>query len=40
MGDRRGAYRVLGRRPVGESPLGINGRRWEVILRCFFKELR
>jgi len=40
MGDRRGAYRALVRRPVGKSQLGLNGRRWEVILIWFFKKMR
>jgi len=29
MGDRKGVYRLLVGRPVGESPLGIPSHRWE-----------
>jgi hypothetical protein len=29
MGDRRGAYSVLGRRPEGKRKLGRPSRRWE-----------
>ena len=29
MGDRRGAYRILERRPEGKRTLGILKRRWE-----------
>ena len=39
MRDRRGAYRVLVRKLEGKSPLGLTSRRWEVILRWFFKKL-
>jgi hypothetical protein len=29
MGDRKGAYRVLVRRPEGKRPLGTHRRRWK-----------
>jgi hypothetical protein len=29
MGDRRGAYRVLGGKPEGKRPLGRHRRRWK-----------
>jgi hypothetical protein len=29
MGERRGAYRILMRKPEGQRPLGRPGLRWE-----------
>jgi hypothetical protein len=36
IGDRKGVYRVLVRRPEGKRPLGEPRRRWEnnVKMRC------
>ena len=31
MGERRGVYRVLVRKPEGKRPLGTPRRRWEDI---------
>jgi len=38
IGERRGAYRVLVRKPEGKRPLGIPNLRSEVILRCIFRK--
>jgi len=34
MGERRGAYRVVVRRPEGKRPLGRPGRKWEGQNGC------
>ena len=39
MGERRGAYMVLVRKPEGKSPLGRPRRRWEDNMKIYFKEL-
>jgi hypothetical protein len=33
MGDRRGAYRVLVRRPEGKRPIGRPRCRWEDTIK-------
>jgi hypothetical protein len=38
MEDRRGAYRVLVRRPEGWRPLGRCGHRWRIMLKWIFKK--
>jgi len=38
MGERRGVYRILMRKPEGKRPLGRPRRRWEIILRCIFRK--
>ena len=37
MGERRGAYRILVRRPEGKRPLGRPRRRWEDNIKMFFE---
>jgi len=39
MGDRRGVYSVLMRRPEGKRPLGIPGRRWEDYIKVDLLEV-
>jgi hypothetical protein len=38
MGDRRGAYKVLGGRPEGKRPLGRPRRRWENNIKTDIQE--
>ena len=38
MGDRRGAYRVLVRRPEGKRPLGRPRHRWEDNIKMDLQE--
>jgi hypothetical protein len=39
MGERRGVYRVLVRRPEGKIPLGRPRRRWEDDIKMDLKEI-
>jgi hypothetical protein len=39
MGDRRGAYRVLVRRPKGKRPLGRPRHRWEDSFKIGLQEI-
>jgi hypothetical protein len=39
MGDRRGAYRVLVKRPEGKSALGRPRRRWEDNIKIDLQEV-
>ena len=39
MGDRRGAYRVLVRRPEGRRPLGRSRRRWEDNIKLDLQDV-
>ena len=39
MGERRGAYRALVRKPEGESPLGRPRYRWEYNIKMDLKEV-
>ena len=38
MGERRGMYRVLVRKPEGKRPLGRPRRRWKIIIRWIFRK--
>jgi hypothetical protein len=38
-GERRSAYRVLGGKPEGKSPLGRLGRRWEDNIKMDLQEV-
>jgi hypothetical protein len=38
MGDRRSAYRVLGRRPEGNVPLERPRRRWDENIKMDLNE--
>jgi hypothetical protein len=40
MGERRGVYRVLMRKPEGKIPLGRLGRRWEGNIKMDLQEVR
>jgi hypothetical protein len=40
MGEGRGLYRVLVRKPEGKRPLGRPRRRWEDNVRMDLKEFR
>jgi len=40
MGERRGVYRVLVRKPEGKRPLGRPGRRWEDNIKVDLQEVR
>jgi hypothetical protein len=35
----RNAYKILGRKPVGEKPLGRLARRWEEDVGMDFNEM-
>jgi len=39
MGDRRGVYRVLVRKPEGKRPLWRPRRRWEDNIKMDFQEV-
>jgi hypothetical protein len=39
MGERRGAYRVLVRKPEGNRPLGRSRHRWEDNIRMGLHEV-
>jgi hypothetical protein len=39
MGERRGVYRVLVRRPEGKRPLGRPRRRWEDNIKMGLREI-
>jgi hypothetical protein len=39
MGEERGAYRVLVRRPEGKRPLGRPRRRWEDNIKLELREI-
>ena len=39
MGDRRGVFRVLVRKPEGKRPLGRPGRRWEDNIKLNLQEV-
>ena len=39
MGERRGVYRVLVRKPEGKGPIGIHGRRWEDNIKMDLQEV-
>jgi len=38
MGERRGKYRVLVRKPEGMRPLGRPRHSWRIILRWIFRK--
>jgi hypothetical protein len=40
MGDSRGVYRLLVRKPDGKIPLGRPRRRWEDNIRMDLQEVR
>jgi hypothetical protein len=39
MGESRGAYRALVRKPEGRRPLGRPGRRWEDSIKMDLREV-
>jgi hypothetical protein len=39
MGEKRGAYRILVRRPEGRRPLGRPKRRWEDNIKTDLQEV-
>jgi hypothetical protein len=39
MGERRGAYRILVRRPEGRRPLGRLKRRWEDNIKMDLQKV-
>jgi hypothetical protein len=39
MGERRGVYRVLVRRPKGKRPLGRPRRRWDDNIKMDIQEV-
>jgi hypothetical protein len=39
MGERRGVYRVLMRKPEGKRPLGRTRRRWEDNIKIDLQEV-
>jgi hypothetical protein len=39
MGDRRGVYKVLVRKPEGKRPLGRPRRRWEENIKTDLQEV-
>jgi hypothetical protein len=38
MGEKKGAYRILVRRPEGRHHLGDPGIDGRIILKCIFKK--
>jgi hypothetical protein len=40
MGDRRGVYMILIKRPEGKIPLGRPRRRWEDSMKRDFQKVR
>jgi hypothetical protein len=40
MGEERGVYRVLERKPEGKRPLGRPRRKWEDNIRMDLQEIR
>jgi hypothetical protein len=39
MGEGRGVYRILVRRPEGKRPLGRPRRRWEYNIKTDIREI-
>jgi hypothetical protein len=39
MGESRGVYRVLVRKPEGKRPLGRPRRRWEDDIKMYLQEV-
>jgi len=39
MGEKRGVYRVLVRKPEGKRPLGRPSRRWEDNIKTEIQEM-
>ena len=39
MGERRGVYRVLVRKPKGKRPLGRPRRRWDDNIKMYLQEV-
>jgi hypothetical protein len=39
MGERRGVYRVLVRKPEGKRPLGRPRKRWEDNIKLHLQEV-
>jgi len=39
MWERRGAYRILVKRPAGKIPLGRPRRRWEDNIKMVFQDM-
>jgi len=39
MGERRGVYRILVRKPEGKRPLGRPRRRWEDNIKLNLREV-
>jgi len=39
MGEKRGVYRVLVRKPEGKRPLGRSSRRWKDNIRMDLQEV-
>jgi hypothetical protein len=40
MGERRGAYKALVRKPEGRRPLGRPRHRWDNNVKMGFREMR
>jgi hypothetical protein len=40
MGDKRNAYKILGEKPVGKTPLGSYRHRWSHGLKIDLKNKR
>ena len=39
MGERRGVYRILVKKPEGKRPLGRHRRRWEDNIKMDLQEV-